>query len=191
MPHCFLSLQHWTQQSNDDSPRKHGTWCATYADTCQLYWKQNKYTNTVPFDYSTNTPKFMSAPSNKFFKTEARLLETESKSNTAESTISFCSEIRSKPEGRQQHDDEFLTDFLPDKSNKTIDLEADAKNSATTTKGEYLRWNHRLGYLADSKIKLLINAGILPKSLGKIHPPMCASCKAGAMTKEAWITKGN
>ena len=164
MPHCFLSLQHWTQQSNDDSPRKHGTWCATYADTCQLYWKQNKYTNTVPFDYSTNTPKFMSAPSNKFFKTEARLLETESKSNTAESTISFCSEIRSKPEGRQR---------------------------ATTTKGEYLRWNHRLVYHADSKIKLMINAGILPKSLGKIHPPMCSSCKAGAMTKKPWITKGN
>ena len=113
MPHCLLSPQYWAQQSNDDSPRKHGTWCATYADTCQLYWKQNKYTKTVPFDHSTNTPKFMSAPNNKSFKTEVRLLETESKSNTAESTVSFCSEIRSKPEGRQQHDDEFLADFIP------------------------------------------------------------------------------
>ena len=34
MPHCLLSPQHWAQQSNDDFPRKHGTWCATYADTC-------------------------------------------------------------------------------------------------------------------------------------------------------------
>ena len=54
-----------------------------------------------------------------------------------------------------------------------------------------MRWHHRLGHLADSKIKLLTNAGILPKSLGKIHPPMCVSCKAGVMTKKPWRTKGN
>ena len=130
----------------------------------------------------------MSAPSNKSFKTEARLLETESKSNTAESTVSFCSEICSKPEGRQQHDDEFLADFIPDQSNKTINLEADAETSATTTKGEYLRWHHRLRHLADSKMKLLINAGILPKSLGKIHPPINLTTARGSLNFMSYTT---
>ena len=126
----------------------------------------------------------MSAPSNKSFKTEARLLESTANSKKTESTVAFCSEIHSKPRGRNHHDDEFLDDFLPNTSNKTIDLEADAETSATTTKGEYLRWHHRLGHLADSKMKLLIEAGILPKSLGNIHPPMCVSCKAGTTTKK-------
>ena len=81
----------------------------------------------------------MSAPKNKSFKTEARFLERELKSNKAESTVSLFSEIRSKPGGRHQHDDKSLADFLPNKSNKTIDLVADATTSTTLTKREYLR----------------------------------------------------
>ena len=33
---CLLSPQHWAKQAEDNSPRKRGTWCATYDDACEM-----------------------------------------------------------------------------------------------------------------------------------------------------------
>eukprot|EP00978_Attheya_sp_CCMP212_P033806 scaffold138358_cov66-Attheya_sp.AAC.1 len=35
-PFRLLSPQHWSQQVDDNYPKKHGTWCATYDDTVVL-----------------------------------------------------------------------------------------------------------------------------------------------------------
>jgi len=60
-PFCLLSPQHWSQQANDNLPKKHGTWCATFDDECVLYWKQQQCQRTIPWDPVTNTARFRSA----------------------------------------------------------------------------------------------------------------------------------
>ena len=55
--HCLLSPQHWSQQAKDG----HGTWCATYDDTCVLFWKQQRFKRTLKWDRATNTARFWSS----------------------------------------------------------------------------------------------------------------------------------
>jgi len=55
---------------------------------------------------------------------------------------------------------------------------------------ELLRWHHRLGHLSFLKLRILIKLGILPKRLLTVKAPMCASCKAGQMTKKPVRVKG-
>ena len=55
-PIRILSPQHWAQEVYDKSPRRRGTWCATYEDGCELFWQQNKYVKTVKHDIRSNVP---------------------------------------------------------------------------------------------------------------------------------------
>ena len=38
LPISLLPQQHWSQQAKDNTPKKDGTWCATYAIQCVLHW---------------------------------------------------------------------------------------------------------------------------------------------------------
>lgn len=40
LPICLWSPQHWAKQAADNNPDNRGTWCATYEDSCILYWDQ-------------------------------------------------------------------------------------------------------------------------------------------------------
>jgi hypothetical protein len=62
MLHCLLCPQHWSQVANDNFPKIDGTWCATHASTCILYWNQEQYKRTIKWNRSTNTGIFRSAP---------------------------------------------------------------------------------------------------------------------------------
>jgi len=53
-PYKLLSPQHWSQVADDNTPAKHGTWCATYADAIVLEWNQRKYRRTIPLSAHTN-----------------------------------------------------------------------------------------------------------------------------------------
>ena len=60
-PHCLLSPQHWSQQSNDHCPLKHGTWCGIFHDECILCWNQQKCKRTLTWDPRANTASFRAA----------------------------------------------------------------------------------------------------------------------------------
>ena len=54
---------------------------------------------------------------------------------------------------------------------------------------ELLIWNHRLGHLPFSNIKILYLLRINPKRIYNSNPPKCEGCIYGAMTNHPWLTK--
>ena len=58
-PYRLLSPQHWSQEAKDGR----GTWCATYFDAVELFWKQHQYVRTVYLDSATNVALIRSSPS--------------------------------------------------------------------------------------------------------------------------------
>jgi hypothetical protein len=62
VPGRILSLQHWAQTANDNSPKARGTYSATYDNCIELYWDQKKFKKTVPYDLSSNVATMQSAP---------------------------------------------------------------------------------------------------------------------------------
>jgi hypothetical protein len=55
MQMCLLCAQHSSQNLNDHFPKWNGTWCASYADECILYWNQCRHMHTIKWDHKTNT----------------------------------------------------------------------------------------------------------------------------------------
>jgi hypothetical protein len=53
---CLLSPQHWVQESGDWQ-----TWMGNHEHNCVLNWKGGR--KTIPFNMTTNTPIFYTAPS--------------------------------------------------------------------------------------------------------------------------------
>jgi hypothetical protein len=64
---CLLSPQHWAQEAKAMG-NKGKTWMENYWDKCILCWKGGKFHKTIPFNESTNTPIFYSAPSSKGYR---------------------------------------------------------------------------------------------------------------------------
>ena len=60
---------------------------------------------------------------------------------------------------------------------------------AADDQSELMRWHHRLGHLSFANLKILAEAGEIPKKLAKVKPPVCAGCLYGAMTKVNWRGK--
>ena len=52
-----------------------------------------------------------------------------------------------------------------------------------------MHWHYRLGHLSLPKLKILAKIGKISKRLVNIHPPVCAECAFGAMTKVPWRGK--
>jgi hypothetical protein len=52
---CLLLPQHWAQEAGDGQ-----TWMENYEHDCVLNWKGGR--KTVPFNLTTNTPIFITAP---------------------------------------------------------------------------------------------------------------------------------
>jgi hypothetical protein len=59
---CLLSPQHWVQEAKDGQ-----TWMGNFECECVLNW-HGLGTKTVPFDSSTNTPIFTTAPSSHAYQ---------------------------------------------------------------------------------------------------------------------------
>ncbi len=45
-----------------------------------------------------------------------------------------------------------------------------------TKEMEYHHWHVKLGHLSKTKMWQLIENGTIPKSLSKVHPPLCSAC---------------
>ena len=61
--------------------------------------------------------------------------------------------------------------------------------AAADDQAELMRWHYRLGYASFSALKQMAKIGEIPKKLAKVHPPKCAGCLFGAMTKIPWRGK--
>ena len=56
----LLSPQHWAKSQDDNKPKPNGTWCATYADSIVLHWKQGKFQRTCQLTERISTlPKLI------------------------------------------------------------------------------------------------------------------------------------
>jgi hypothetical protein len=87
VPGWILSLQHWAQTANNNSPRARGTYLATYNDCIELYWNQKKFKKTVPYDPSSNVATMQSAPGFRHF-------------------YAYCSEVTDDDEGNDSETDD-------------------------------------------------------------------------------------
>ena len=88
-PICLLSPQHWSQTSDDHSPEKDGTWCATYSETVDLHWDQRRYHRTIPINNRTNTPVFMSSSGTSHAQCSVAVLDAATNIDT-ENTFQYC-----------------------------------------------------------------------------------------------------
>jgi hypothetical protein len=84
MQTCLLCPQHWSQNSNDHFPKRNGTWCASYADECVLYWNQCRHKRSIKWDHKTNTAVLRSAPGAYKYRVFAATLEASQDIETNE-----------------------------------------------------------------------------------------------------------
>ena len=84
MQTCLLCPQHWSQNSNDHFPKRNGTWCASYADECVLYWNQCRHKRSIKWDNKTNTAVLRSAPGAYKYRVFAATLEASQDIETNE-----------------------------------------------------------------------------------------------------------
>jgi hypothetical protein len=61
--------------------------------------------------------------------------------------------------------------------------------AAVDDQAELMQWHYRLGHASFSALKQMAKNGEIPKQLAKVHPPKCAGCLCGAMTKISWRGK--
>ena len=61
--------------------------------------------------------------------------------------------------------------------------------SAVDNQAKLMRWHYRLGHASFSALKQMAKNGEIPKKLAKVHPPKCAGCLFGLMTKIPWRGK--
>ena len=215
---CLLSPQHWAQQANDHYPKPDGTWCADKSKHCILYWNQEKYKRTIPWDPNTNTARIRSAPGSNSYRIFVAACE-ELHDNESREHVCWDANIVSDDENDEDENDnanqvdspplfrpinreatqkadttkeENLTDFLTEEEvpKMTHVIHDDQETlSATDDLAELLRWHYRLGHLSFKRIRLLAALGILPRRLLRVKTPKCAGCLYGAMTKRPWRTK--
>ena len=48
-------------------PKPDGTWCTTKARHCTLYWRQERFRHTIPWDTAVNVEIIHSAPSSESY----------------------------------------------------------------------------------------------------------------------------
>ena len=77
-PSCLLAPQQWAHQENYNRPKADGTWCATKARHCILYWKQESYHRNIPLDPSINSAIIRSVPSSNTYRVFMVACEQES-----------------------------------------------------------------------------------------------------------------
>ena len=83
-PVKLLSPQHWSQSANDNIPKKRGTWCAQYDDEIVLYWDQEEYKKSVPYDKRQNVATFYSAPDFAKYRTHVAIKQHDDPINKKE-----------------------------------------------------------------------------------------------------------
>ena len=66
-PSCLLAPQQRKHQENENHPKPDSTWYATKDRHCALYWNQEWYRRTIPWDTSINVTRIHSEPSSNTY----------------------------------------------------------------------------------------------------------------------------
>ena len=198
LPISLLSPQHWAKQANDDKPIQDGTWCATYASHCVLYWDQRRYSKTVPHDDITNTPRLYTLPQSTRYRKKVAAIDILANTTTLLKTVAFNTEVEQDENNEEINIDsqaetkvENLMDYSPHESMPTPrEHEQDDDFQANSLREEFLRWHYRLGHMSYAKMKILMILRLLSTKLLQVKPPLCSYCKIESMTRKPWRTKG-
>ena len=66
-PICPSLILQWYQQATDNHPKPDGTWCNTNSKHCIIYWNQERYEFTIPWETGNNAGCIFFAPrTNKY-----------------------------------------------------------------------------------------------------------------------------
>jgi Reverse transcriptase (RNA-dependent DNA polymerase)/GAG-pre-integrase domain len=203
----LYSPQHVAQVANDNHPRPHGTWCATYNDSVVLQWNQRKYTRTVLLDKKTNVALMRSATGyQKFAAFCNTVCEDEPLVACLHTNQTDPSQTEAETCDDQSHPNDESPDSalrrhpdLPDEvflrdSEQPIDHEIDtplfdlqdAPTAYEETKAQMLEWHCRLGHLPFNKIQELAKRGDLPSKFAKCPAPVCGACLYAKKTRRPW-----
>jgi hypothetical protein len=212
-PYRLLSPQHMSQVTNDEFPKRRGTWSGTFGDAIELYWDQRKYKRTIRLSISSNIGLFKSASGyNRFhaFCSEIGNIEP----STLGENIFYCmpATVVSVDEtgvldpdgtGEDSDDDDSLGPLterrhpdIPDEvftpiesTGETTIIPEDEDVQQATPQAELLAWHYRLGHTSFEKIKQMAGRGDLPRNLATCKTPKCAACLYGKATRRAWRSK--
>ena len=188
---CILSPQHWSQalsKSNNDSAH-----ALTNAKAIQLTWGNGIHTKTVPLDPLTNVATMDSASDyasaisaytasiqdNTFSIANSASPSTDSVSDVSHPSVEVLSSpiiTRPRPITFYSHKHEPLHD---------IHVE-----DTSSSQSSFLNWHYRLNHMPYSRMRLMIERGLLPKHLKDVRPPACSACMIGKATRRPWRTKG-
>lgn len=195
----LLSPQHYAQESNDNQPKKDGTWCATYHDRIVLYWKQRRYKRTIKTQKlsqgGNNVSNLYTAPGYKAYTTFTENLDLRD-DEPLWALSSTTTHDPNAPEGEQWSEDGKENDKLDfnlqgQQSTKSVvweDINQDQEGLVSPT-AELLRIHHRLGHLPFAQIRGMSQHDMLPKRLLSIEPPICTSCMYSKATRRPWRGK--
>jgi hypothetical protein len=215
IPGRILSLQHWAQEANDNTPLPRGTFSATYDDCVEMYWQQQKYSRTVPYDSSTNAATIRSAPGYSAFAAYCAevsdddplhcynspfVSDDEDSEDDDEDELQPPREYIADPgmpkattptgkpdvSGKPAEDDK--TDFSLDGPDEPAIIE-DEEVNFSDLQNELMHWHYRLGHLTYRKLRLLAESGDIPYRLRKARPFRCSACMYAKATKRPWRTK--
>ena len=78
-------------------------------------------------------------------------------------------------------------DFIEPEEDSVLEDQPDL--AAATAQGELLRLHYRFGHLSFAKLQAMAKRGIIPRSLAKIKPPVCAACMFGKLSRRNWRTR--
>jgi hypothetical protein len=214
-PSRLLSPQHWSQTANDHKPHNHGTWCATYDDSVELYWDQRRYHRTIPLDPATNVASFRSAPGFTRFNAYCasivaqvavvsddeegndRIMSSQRSKSTPKPTVSELPVTVKKPTSSDTKPQPPKSTYIKPKppiitTNDFFDIPAvieEEEIHIPDPEAALLRWHHRLGHLSFKRLRLMAREGDIPKQLANCRVPMCSGCMYGKATKRPWRTK--
>ena len=207
----LLSPQHWARAlvlCGDDK----NTTCARqfYNRNVMTWGDRGQFHKTVYCSSRSNVPMMSSAGG--YTQYEAHISEFYEDMDEDLSCLECCQAVASPAyisdeesveneavleQPRSIEGEENLVDLLTpenDEDTQPIHVEPiddEELMSATTIKGELLRWHYRLGHLSFNKLQALAKLRVLPYKLSSIRPPKCACCMYGAMTKKPWRSKGS
>jgi hypothetical protein len=173
-----------------------------FESECVLNWRGGGK-KTVPFDPSTNTPIFTTAPSSRAYRAFATTFEALEAPYYRKETVLQYPRHYLMDDEPELAPEEFVApppdDDLPSQAIRRGPLTFDPSPlteegedihlAAADDQAELMRWHYRLGHLTFAKLKQHALNGEIPKKLAKIKPPKCAGCLFGAMTKISWRGK--
>ena len=210
-PCRLLSPQHWSQNAEDNSANKKGTWSATYDDKVELHWNNNSCHRTIKLDPATNVASMQSSPGNKYFRTyymmhtmwndscihacfntqlimddEASYSDDTSRSGKENSSSPIEPTVEPEKMRTLDHEKEHtLIDF----HDEIITADKEGTKQVNSPSSELMAIHQKLNHISFWIIKLMAANGHYPKWLVDCWVPKYSACLFCKSTCHPWWVK--